>query len=291
MIRGLRGILIVSQGQLLQSTLDCDRVDSCGYHYTPKDFFKDNDLTIVNSDRSAPKILRKSITKKEPSQISHSDVKRCIKGLEKSSLVQFLYNRFGKWHTAPILSKYLIGQCYHWNENNPVYWQIDIKGRVRTGKIMKYNPSNGKRVKKPRSYITWMHSILKYQNYKLVQCLFGEHLLTKYPKKVIGVVESEKTALIASIVFDDLLWLATGGKTNMKADKFKVLEGRKVCLFPDINSFDEWSIIADDLSSIITDITVSDLLEKEATEIERKEGYDLADYIIRYTSRTDLKSI
>ena len=258
----------------------CERVDNCGYHYTPKEYFKDNDLTLVCSDWSGRKILRKSPSKREMSQISHEHVKGCIKGLEKSSLVKFLYNRFGKENTAPTISKYLIGQLYYWKENNPVFWQIDIKGRVRTGKIMKYNQTNGKRIKKPRSYINWMHNILKYQNYYLAQCLFGEHLLTKYPQKVIGVVESEKTALIASILFDELLWLATGGKTNMKADKFEVLANRKVCLFPDINSFDEWSYIADNLSSTIPDISVSDLLERKASDIDRKEGYDLADYIL-----------
>ena len=122
--------------------------------------------------------------------------------------------------------------------------------------------------------------MIRYENFNLNQCLFGEHLINKYPNYVVGVVESEKTALIASMFFDDLLWLATGGKSNMKLDKFRVLRNRKVCLFPDLNSYDDWSNKADELSKVIRNITISDKLEKDASQKDRLEGFDLADYIL-----------
>jgi len=259
----------------------CDRVDGCGYHYPPRDFFKDNDIKIEQSNWGAAKILRKTSNCKTPSQINYSDVRKCISGLDKSSLVQFLYKKLGKEKTAPTLSNYLLGQFYYWDNINPVFWQIDVNDKVRTGKFMKYNSINGKRIRKPRRFINWMHTVLNYEDYNLVQCLYGEHLLNRYPQKVVGIVESEKTAIIASIFNDDFLWLATGGKSNMKSKMFEVLSERKVCLFPDINSYDEWCLRADELSSIIPDIKVSDLLEKEASEREREEGQDLADFLIR----------
>lgn len=44
-----------------------------------------------------------------------------------------------------------------------IYYQIDTKNRCRTGKIMKYDPITGHRIKDPDtpSKITWVHSILK----------------------------------------------------------------------------------------------------------------------------------
>ena len=71
-----------------------------------------------------------------------------------------------------------------------IYYQIDTKNQCRTGKIMKYDPNTGHRLKDPGtpSRITWVHSILKTrtqlpESWQLTQCLFGEHLLTKYPDK------------------------------------------------------------------------------------------------------------
>ncbi len=42
-----------------------------------------------------------------------------------------------------------------------VFWQVDVKGRIRTGKIMLYDPKTGHRVKEPHSYVCWVHSELK----------------------------------------------------------------------------------------------------------------------------------
>ena len=63
--------------------------------------------------------------------------------------------------------------------------------------------------------INWIHSIMKKrqllpEDYNLVQCLFGEHLLRIYPDRIVVLVESEKSALIASGVYPNYIWLATG---------------------------------------------------------------------------------
>jgi hypothetical protein len=161
-----------------------------------------------------------------------------------------------------------------------VFWQIDTKGNIRTGKIMLYSPTTGKRVKEPFNHINWVHKAIKQLEFELRQCLFGEHLLIDKTKPV-ALVESEKTAVIASVYLPQFIWVAVGSLTNLNTKKCSILKGRIVTLFPDINGFDKWNSKAKELSHLAT-FTVSDLLERKASEAERKQGFDLADYLIKH---------
>jgi len=110
--------------------------------------------------------------------------------------------------------------------------------------------------------------------------LFGEHLLIDKTKPC-AIFESEKTAVIASVYLPQFICLAVGSLTNLNAEKCSVLKGRTVVLFPDLNGFEKWSIKAKELSHLAA-FTVSDLLERKAIEAERKQGFDLADYLIKF---------
>jgi hypothetical protein len=108
--------------------------------------------------------------------------------------------------------------------------------------------------------------------------LFGEHLLKEYPFKPVALVESEKTAVICSAFWPQYIWLATGGKSQLN-DRLQVLRGRKVVAFPDVDGYLEWK---EKLSRVRgLDITVSDVLEKEATFEDRANHVDIADLLIR----------
>ena len=63
----------------------------------------------------------------------------------------------------------------------------------------------------------------------------------------------------------------------LSLERCKPLQGHKVVLFPDLGAFDDWKKVADKLH-----FGVSDLLERYATEEERKSGFDLADYLVRF---------
>lgn len=97
------------------------------------------------------------------------------------------------------------------------------------------------------------------EEWLLSQCLFGEHLLSLYPDKVVVLVESEKSAIIGSAIFPNYVWLATGGKSQMKEDKLRVLSGRTVLLFPDADGYTEWKQRAESMT--YCKAIVSDLLE------------------------------
>lgn len=70
---------------------------------------------------------------------------------------------------------------------------------------MLYDATTGKRVKHPQPHVCWVHTEMKLKDYNLRQCFFGEHLLPLYPDRKVFVVESEKTAVIASHFIPDVL--------------------------------------------------------------------------------------
>jgi hypothetical protein len=167
-----------------------------------------------------------------------------------------------------------------------IFWQIDIHGKVRTGKIMQYNPATGRRIKHESGAIDWVHNKLKKagilpEDFNLQQCFFGEHLLKIYPNKFVAIVESEKSAIIASMIMPELVWLAAGNLNGLSVEKCQVLKGRDVMLYPDLGAFEKWSLKATEMKKQWNcKITVSTLLEDEASDLDRANGLDIADYII-----------
>ena len=179
------------------------------------------------------------------------------------------------------MKKYRVGSSKHW-EGATVFWQIDRNNRVRTGKIMLYNSDTGKRIKEPYNYITWVHSLLHKPGFNLKQCFFGEHLLATDKIRPVALVESEKTALIASYYLPQYLWLASGGKNGcFNEDSLSVLAGKSVVLFPDLGATEYWQGKIGVMKSIGVDVQQFDYLEANAPSEERKEGYDIADYLLK----------
>jgi len=257
----------------------CNRESNCGHHYTPKQYFQDNNISF---DTPQPKAYKPRTVKPQPKSISFIPVevlKASLKGHEINHFVKFLINLFGIEVASQLVSRYFIATSKHWN-GATVFWQIDSQGNIRTGKIMLYSPTTGKRVKEPFNHINWVHKALKQPEFELRQCLFGEHLLIDKTKPV-ALVESEKTAVIASVYLPQFIWVAVGSLTNLNDEKCSILKGRTVTLFPDLNGFEKWNNKAKELSHLAT-FTVSDLLERKASEAEKKQGFDLADYLIKF---------
>ncbi len=160
----------------------CERVDNCGNHYTPKQYFQDNRQLIPAPTHSytlqkASKHAHFAHHKKEPekekavSLIPIDTFKGSLKTHEANNFIKYLHTLFGADITRQLISKYFIGTSKHWPGAN-VFWQIDITGKVRTGKIMLYNPATGKRIKQPYNYISWVQSVLNLPEYELRQCFF-----------------------------------------------------------------------------------------------------------------------
>ena len=82
-------------------------------------------------------------------------------------------------------------------------------------------------------------------------------------------------AIIGSI---EQMALQTGGKSQMKEDKLRVLSGRTVLLFPDADGYSEWKQRAESMT--YCKAIVSDLLEKHATPKQKADHIDISDWII-----------
>jgi len=260
----------------------CDREQNCGYHYTPKQYFLDNPDAGAHSHVPVKPI--RPIPHKPASLIPAELFKKSMAGFTENNFVKFLYSLFDETIVNSLTKLYLIGTSKYW-EGAVVFWQVDINENIKAGKIMLYNPESGRRVKKPVPYISWVHSALKIKDYNLQQCFFGEHLLNLKPDLPVAIVESEKTAIIASIYFPQFIWIATGGKNGCKwttFDVWKVLKSRKVILWPDVNAFNDWEKKAQFLKQQGLNISISTLLETESTKEERASGFDIADYLMRF---------
>ncbi len=274
-------------GEPLASSVGrCDHESSCGYHYTPSQFFADNPDASKdwrdNFMTSAVRIPKPQQPKQKPlCTIPSSILERSINPLIPSDFTRFLISLFGQEKTAELVTTYRLGVT---KSRNVIFFQIDFKGRCRTGKIMKYNPETGKRIKdeKTSGKVNWVHSLMKKNNelppdWELTQCLFGEHLLKDNPGKPIALVESEKTAVICSAASPQYIWLATGGKSQLNS-RLEVLKGRQIIAFPDIDGYEQWKEKLSDLKGYT--IKVSDYLETIATDELRAAHIDIADIYI-----------
>lgn len=256
----------------------CDHESSCGYHlYPPYEPIRHGGyISAGNKFEKRPSKARLA-PRPNPCTIPANIVAKSVVFTPKNAFLSFLCRVFCEPTARAMMDMYQIGTT---KEGYTVFYQIDTKGRVRSGKIIPYDPQTGHRIKDgsvPEAL--WVHSRLKAlhqlpDNWTLTQCLFGEHLLALYPDKPVALVEAEKTAVICAAALPEYIWLATCGKSQL-GSKLDVLKGRKVVAYPDVDAYDLWK---ERLSTL--GIEVSDLLERTATEDEWKRKIDLADRII-----------
>ena len=252
----------------------CNREEKCGYHYTPSDFFKENGFLLLSPFCSKFRIPKQ---KPKPSFLPVDTFKALLGNYEKNNLFTWMCSRLGSNEVSKGFHTYKIGTSNLWGPST-VFFQIDTKGKIRTGKVMLYNFNTGKRVKEPYSHISWVHKGI--EKFELSTCFFGEHLIDLDKSKAIGIVESEKTALIASIYYPYYTWIATGGLGNLTKEKCKVLRGRDIVLFPDAGCFNRWEQKAHELRHV-ANFMLNDEIENNTTPEEKSQGFDLADILLK----------
>lgn len=270
----------------------CNHESGCGYHYKPSQYLRDNGWRDSPSCQQ-PQQMRRNAVVAHPIEkvdkpldiIPLSVVKGIYNGCYQSNLEKWLLSIFkDEQKVKSVLALYCVCGL---PDGRTVFWQFDEECRCRSGKVIQYK-QNGHRVKigDPEMIgsieVGWIHSRLKREgvlpeDWTMSQCLFGEHLIPVFDTRRIGIVESEKTCLIMSIVEDSFLWLACGGLGQFSEQKMKCLEGREVVLFPDQGCHEKWQKVKDRLSKYCK-CAVSKVL-KDDNDPNHK-SWDVADLII-----------
>lgn len=272
----------------------CNRESKCGYHFKPKQFLKKNPTAIGEKNASTNPVRGKL----RPVAVMHDCIEKhylidSLRNYERNAFVQFLHTLFPNNHCDVwrAVNDYLIGTT---ENGKTIFWQVDAKREIRTGKIIEYDSVTGKRVK--HASPNWVHAVLKKSgrlksDFELKQCFFGEHLLRLSPFRPIAIVEAEKSAIIASIcksTFPDFVWLACGGKSNLNTARLARLgSSRQIILYPDADGYTRWEKIASDARSTGLSVKVSTLIKKLATDAEKDNGNDIADYLISQQLKTN----
>lgn len=284
-------------GEILHESVGrCDHENSCRYHKKPKDFFSENPQI-----RYICKPEKISIPKKESYIVNYIPEEFVTRYYNQTSTLEHYFQQ--RYEEDPVKIKEAF-QKYRvvGSGDNTVFLQIDRANNIRTGKVFHYQ-SNLHRSK--IKSIDWLHcknfndntTIPKEERIKqekeekgfhLKQCLFGEHLLTTsnlLNLDRIIVVESEKTAVLCSILYPMNIWLATGSCGGFKAENFASIERilklhkyrKPIMVYPDKGFTDKWKEKAYYIKRKCPyiDFLVSDTLE---TRHEIKNNDDIFDF-------------
>lgn len=241
---------------------------------------KKYNIELDNNDFVFIPTIRQHEPPKPPDLIHPDELLPTIENVKDNNLFIFMANRFGEQITLEVFKQYYIGidHTNDYTKHFVIFWQVDKNYMIRSAKYIKYLP-DGHRDKSQNP--SWFHKRMEngipvYINFNLVQCFFGEHLINTDRRKPIAIVESEKTAVIASLLMDRYIWMACGSKNGLTNLKCEVLQNRSVTLFPDLGAYSEWSDIAKKHS-----YSINGSLEKIANDHDREKGLDIADFLLR----------
>jgi len=234
----------------------CERINSCGYIRYPTSEKDDW------SNYEAPKIAYRPPV---PDFINPDLVRSTFRDFNKNVFFNFLAKTFDLETARFLQKKYNIGTAKY---GGTIFWQKDKDGKFRTGKVFYYQ-RNGKRDKNKGSW--YVHNQVK-KNFCLVQVFFGEHLVAENPEKPIALCESEKSAILMSVLQPEYNWLAAGGSNMLNVQRLMRLH-RLDLVSPDQGQFELW----EKQTSIFKERQMDIRVEKAFREGKVEGGDDILD--------------
>ena len=190
--------------------------------------------------------------------------------------------------------RYCLGKT---KTGTPIYWMIDDLLRPLDAHIGD----------------NWISNLLKRRepliaNWHVEHCLFGLHLLAgnlngarhncdiAKPKasnvtggpdlsvSPISVVESEASAMVLSVLFPELIWMAYATTSHLTPDLFAPLEGRSVTIYPCTDPTLSNYLFFQELVNLTLqrydlDITIDTTLENHSTADQKDRCIDLLDFL------------
>ena len=151
----------------------CDHINSCGYHYTPKEYFRDNPTVkekLNEQERNGgTPIVAKALAKPQPEQkpqisfLPSDWVEQSMRRYDINPLYRYFTKVAGKEDTDRLFRLYRVGTSRMWG-GAAVFWQTDRDGNVRAGKIMGYDAETGHGAFQPSQLGTFSKEATRLQD-------------------------------------------------------------------------------------------------------------------------------
>ena len=293
----------------------CDRVLKCKYEMTPREYFNRHPtlgrpVRVMSEMHRIPPVCA-GVAENFPDQTeaAHLTIK-CNK--RRNPLYRYMTSLTGhRQDYEQLLSRvfdlYHVGTAKKWG-GSTVFWLTDSEGRFVDGKVMGYDDTTGKRIRKPTPRITWVSAIIARRDKKVFTVgnrpIFGQHLMTAYPTADVLVVESEKTALLLALALMDRegpeilnhkLPIAVGGCEGLTESKLHTLcnhiapaprtgNSPRCILLPDNGCLEKWQNVKKRLERLYNGVRVetSNIMENPPAGLSVTSGDDIGDIITQY---------
>lgn len=257
----------------------CDRSNNCSFHHHPNE---DKDFQPDQNEISKP-VIKEFIEQIFPSQKQINAITQRTK-----TAVSPLHT-YCKRLTIPV--DHLLKWGVYSDEEKTLFLYINTDNQVCNIKTFKYL-DNGHRDKSKDAYSLKnpppSHTPKKSNSAggdvkiinKYLLCGFGEHLLDPEKERTVCIVESEKSAVMASFFYPQFDWIACGSANGLgvangvRGDfKIKSLYGRKIYWLADADAAGRENSSLRLLRKYNQNVVVIDLWP------ERNDGYDIGDAI------------
>ena len=126
----------------------------------------------------------------------------------QNALAKCLMYRFAREMVERVTWDYMLGVDYDvCHYDHTLFPSIDIEGRVHNVKAQGYVtcPTAERFGHSTKGETRWVGERLLPGQELDTHCLFGEHLLRRYPSRVVVLVESPKNAVVGACQYPDLL--------------------------------------------------------------------------------------
>ena len=266
-------------GEIIDPTCGrCDHEQSCGYHLPPAEFFK------ANPDHNNGRGGFMPYTRPIPTTIDFCGLdewaaRQTADEALESDFARGLVNYFDTEAVKSAISRYHIQSIGR--GRNTAFPCISVDGMVTDVMVLGYQADLHRNDVCYHYYgDTAQKEQLKAdypEGYKYDPCYFGEHLLAEQTDKNVAVVESQKSAVICSMLFPDMLWLASCGCGNFNVTKSRVLKDRRVFVYSDKGSSEKWQKVVSELQTIGYNIHLRPIMEDFA---EYGANADVVDVIM-----------
>lgn len=189
--------------------------------------------------------------KQPPYFVGLDEVRKAAAEVYRTNLFNFLCRLFPSDDVTRVMGLYLVGATNQFKTSTApasTFPYINISGQCVDVHLQPYDVNGHRWKKEQHKYCQdWQVRVDGQSERRAPWCLFGEHLLKSRPAAPVGLVESEKTALICALAAPGYVWVACQGLSNFNAERCDKIRNRAVYVFPDVDGVEAWKAKAADL--------------------------------------------